>query len=263
MSVEAIRQSTLNMLFRCGIQFQYRFEKGIIIPPGISARRGTTVHTTSQATHNHKLLKGVDLPVDYMEDLAADTYRRLVLDRGVYIPKSEYFERKRLIGEGLDSAVRLSRLYAQKVAPMIQPWLVERTVIVDFEGIELPLEGTIDLVEVNSHLRDIKSAAKSYNQAAADCSLQLTQYNVMFYLTFGYWPPATSLMVLVDLKEAKFQEIHTIRTAACLEPYKKRVALAIKCIKSGIFLPTNPDNWWCTEKWCGYWQMCPHAGGKM
>jgi hypothetical protein len=229
------------MLFRCGIQFEYRFEKNIIIPPGISARRGTAVHTTSQATHNHKLLKGVDLPVDYMEDLAADTYRRLVLDRGVYIPKSEYFEHKRLIGEGLDSAVRLSRLYAQKVAPMIKPWLVERTVVVDFEGVELPLEGTIDLVETNSHLRD----------------MQLTQYNVMFYLTFGYWPPATSLLVLVDLKEAKFQEIFTRRTAACLEPYKRRVALAIKQIKSGIFLPCSPDSWQCSEKFCGYYRLCP------
>ena len=256
MNVQSIRQSTLNMLFRCGIQFEYRFVKDIVMPPGIAARRGSTVHTTSQATHNHKLLKGVDLPVDYMEDLAADTYRRLVLDRGVFIPKSEYFERKRLIGEGLDSAVRLSRLYAQKVAPMIKPWLVERTVVADF-GLELPLEGTIDLVETDSHLRDIKTAAKSYNQAAADCSLQLTQYNVMFFLTFGYWPPETSLIVLVDLKEAKVQEIHTIRTAACLEPYKKRVELAIKQIKSGIFLPCPPDSWQCSEKFCGYYQLCP------
>lgn len=262
MSVSAIRQSTLNMLFRCGMQFYYRHERGISIPPGISARRGTSVHTTSQATHEHKLLKGTDLPVDYMEDLAADTYRRLVLDRGVYIPKSEYAERKRLIGEGLDSAVRLSRLYAKEVAPTVHPWLIERTVVADF-GLELPLEGTIDLVETDSHLRDIKSAGKSYNQAAADCSLQLTQYNVMFYLTFGYWPPETSLIVLVDLKESKVQHIKTKRTSACLEPYKERVKLAIRQIKSGIFLPTNPDNWWCTEKWCGYWQMCPHAGGKM
>lgn len=263
MSVQTIRQSTLNMLFRCGMQCKYRFEDGIIIPPGVAARRGTTVHTTSQATNEYKLLKGVDLPVDYMQDLAADTYRRLVLDRGVYIPKSEYAERHRLIGEGMDSAVRLSKLYRTEIAPSLKPWLIERTVVVDF-GLELPLEGTIDLVESDSHLRDIKSAGKSYNQAAADCSLQLTQYNVMFYLTYGYWPPETSLIVLVDLKkEQKVQVIKTRRTEACLGAYKQRVALAIKQFKSGIFLPTNPDNWWCTEKWCGYWQMCPFAGGKI
>jgi hypothetical protein len=123
--------------------------------------------------------------------------------------------------------------------------------------LEYPLQGTLDLVETDGRLCDIKSAAKSYNQAAGDVSLQITQYNVMFFLTFGYWPPESSLIILVDLKAPKVQEVKTTRGPSCLEPYKERVRLAIRQIKSGIFLPTNPDNWWCSEKWCGYYQLCP------
>jgi len=34
--------------------------------------------------------------------------------------------------------------------------------------------------------------------------------------------------------------------------------VTLAAIKTGIFPPTNPDSWWCSEKWCGYWDdVCP------
>jgi hypothetical protein len=48
------------------------------------------------------------------------------------------------------------------------------------------------------------------------------------------------------------------RDAADIEQLKGRMALTLAAIQTGVFPPTNPDNWWCSERWCGYWDgICP------
>ncbi len=158
--MEAITPSMLGMFLKCPHQFERRYLRGEIIPPGIAARRGSATHKAAQLNHEQKLHTQADLPVGDLQDAARDHYVRLITDEGVFIPKDQIAEKDILLAKGLDAAVRLTQLYREALAPTIQPLLVEEKMSMD-AGLDLPLQGTIDVLTADHWLPDIKTADKS------------------------------------------------------------------------------------------------------
>ena len=68
--MEAITQSMLGMFLRCSHQFERRYLRGEIIPPGIAARRGSATHKAAQINLEQKLHSQADLPEDDLQDAA-------------------------------------------------------------------------------------------------------------------------------------------------------------------------------------------------
>ena len=68
--IESIHQSMLGMWLRCGVQFERRYIREEVIPPGIAARRGTAVHKAAEINHKQKLSTGKDLPISDLKDAA-------------------------------------------------------------------------------------------------------------------------------------------------------------------------------------------------
>ena len=33
--------------------------------------------------------------------------------------------------------------------------------------------------------------------------------------------------------------------------------VAYEYVTAGRYLPAAEDSWWCSERWCGYWNICP------
>jgi hypothetical protein len=87
-NMEAITQSIIGMFLRGSHQFERRYLRGDIIPPGIAARRGSATYKAAQINHEQKLLSQEDLPVGDLQDIARDYYVRLVKDEGCSFPKS-------------------------------------------------------------------------------------------------------------------------------------------------------------------------------
>jgi len=67
----------------------------------------------------------VDLPLEDIQDATRDEYVHLVKEEGVFIPEDKLTEKNKLMAEGLDNSVRLAKLYAEELAPKIQPMMVE------------------------------------------------------------------------------------------------------------------------------------------
>jgi hypothetical protein len=140
--MKTITQSMLGMFLRCPHQFERRYLRGEIIPPGIAARRGSATHKAAQINHEQKLHSREDLPVDHLQDAARDYYVRLISDEGVFIPKDQIAEKDTLLAKGLDAAIRLTKLYRTSLAPTIQPLLVEEKMTME-AGLDLPLQASM------------------------------------------------------------------------------------------------------------------------
>jgi hypothetical protein len=110
----------------------------------------------------------------------------------VFIPKDHIAEKDILLAKGLDAAIRLTKLYRESLAPAIQPLLVEEKMIMDV-GLNLPLQGTIDVLTADHWLPDLKTADKSKGPKEADNSLQLTFYAGLVAHQTGEWPQKISL----------------------------------------------------------------------
>jgi hypothetical protein len=256
--MEAITQSMLGMFLRCAHQFERRYLRGEIIPPGIAARRGSATHKAAQMNNEQKLHTREDLPLGDLQDAARDHYVKLIQEEGVFIPKEQLAAKDQLLAGGLDAAVRLTQLYREALAPAIQPALVEEKLTMDV-GLDLPLQGTIDVLTQNHWLPDLKTADKSKNAGEADHSLQLTWYAGLVAQHTGKWPERLSLEILVNTKEPKLQSLPTTRGPDDWNNLLLRIQLMLAQIHAGLFPPCDPNAWICSPQWCGYFGTCKYA----
>lgn len=260
--MEYISQSMLNTFYRCPEQFRRRYIDGEILPPGIAARKGSATHKAAEINHQHKIATKSDMSLGDLQDAARDEYVRLVKEEGVFIPKEEAGETKKLLADGLDSTVRLTKVYREKVAPQIQPILVEEIIYLD-AGLSLPLRGIVDVVTEKEggkiHLPDLKTTAKAYSQGTADSALQLTFYGGLVAERLGQWPDSYSLEIMIDNSKSYHQSLTTSRTKADWEILMMRIENMLEHLKAGLFHPCDPGHWCHSPKWCGFFWSCKYA----
>lgn len=253
-----ISQSMIGQFLRCPEQFRRRWIENEIIPPGIAARRGTAVHKAAAVNHLQKITSKIDLPLGDLQDAARDEYVRVIKDEGVFIPKEQVPAAKKLMGEGLDSAVNLTALYHRELAPQIQPIMAEERQKIDI-GLPVALHGTIDVVTDTGWLPDLKSASKSKGINEAHNSLQLSFYSGLYFSKFGKWPDKLSLEILVATKEPKLQSLVTTRDNADWQNLLIRIGFMLAQIDAGLFPPCEPGAWICSPVWCGFYQSCRYV----
>jgi hypothetical protein len=259
--MDAITPSMLGMFLRCPHQFERRYLRGEIIPPGIAARRGTATHKAAQINHEQKLHTQEDLPMADLQDAARDHYVKLIKDEGVFIPKDQLAEKDSLLAKGLEATVRLTKLYHQALAPAILPALVEEKLTLEV-GLDLPLKGTIDVFTKDNWLPDLKTADKSKGSGEADNSLQLTFYAGLVAHQMGRWPEKISLEVLVNQKEPKLQSLPSRRGPEDWGNLLMRVQLMLTQLQAGLFPPCDPSAWVCSPHWCGYFLTCTYTRNR-
>lgn len=253
--IESISQSMLGMFLRCPAQFERRYIIGEIIPPGIAARRGSATHKAAQINHEQKLQSKEDMIVNDLQDVARDHYVKLIKEEGVFIPKETVGEKEKLLAEGLDAAVRLTKLYREELAPSIYPVLVEQKLSID-AGLDVPITGIIDVLTEDNDLEDMKTSDKSKPAGEAENSLQLTFYSGLVYHRTGKWPRKTNLRILVNNATPKLQTLESSRGPRDWERLIERIRFVLMQIRVGIFPPADPNSWSCTPKFCGYWFTC-------
>ena len=239
-----IHQSQLNMILRCGEQFRRRYVLGHIIPPSIAAARGTGVHYANELNIRHKIIYEYDMPADDLMDAARDKYVD-VLSNGVYLPKEEHSAKKRLLGEGLDQTVRLTKLYREAVAPILKPAEPEAQFKVTVPGTDLTIAGTMDL-QADNRVDDLKTSTRSWPKDRIFKEIQPVLYSLAHELLTGR-KPEFHYHVLVALTSGEKHQALSLR--ADQRMYKaliEKLKIAYQSVKAGIFLPANPTSWWCS-----------------
>ena len=256
--IDFISQSMLGMFLRCPQQFERRYVNREIIPPGISARRGSGVHKAAAHNFIQKVTSLEDEIVSVLTDVARDEYIRLVKDEGVFIPPDKVGEKEVLLNDGLNATVSLTKCFRENLAPQVQPVIVEERLEVDV-GLGIPIQGTLDLAAQDNWLVDIKTAEKSKSKGEADNSLQLSLYAGLYYSRIKTWPSKLSLEILVNTKEPKLQSLETTRGIDEWNNLVMRLRLMLAQIETGLFPPCDPGHWICSPTWCGYYQSCKYS----
>ncbi len=261
MQLTEIHQSHLNMFLRCARQFAFRYVEDLIIPPGIAARRGSATHKAAEKNHISKKKTGADLPADELVDTATDEYKRLIENKGVFISKekaSDKSEQDRLIAEGLDQTVGATRLYADVIAPKIEPDLIEEEIVAQLDGWDLPIGGILDVTDPRGNIMDLKTM-KTKSQFWADRELQPIFYSLLYKNLTGKWPAAFKYELMVPNKTPKHIELITQRKPEDLKRIEAIAEVMLKCLETGLFPPAHPSDWICSPAYCGFFNQCPHG----
>lgn len=256
MDIHHLSVSQLNMYARCGQSYYYRYCEGLKCPPGIALITGKSVHAAREKDLVQKLGSGKDLPIEEIREEASRQVNDAFEDE---VDLQGETDAKKIRGEVEDQAVALTELDYNHNLVNTMPLKVEHKVELDVESIGCSLHGVIDLVDDKTMIRDLKTSGKSLNQKDADQSLQLTMYAMMHRLTEKAEESGVQLDVLVKNKTPKAQNIVSTRDKQDIQVLLNRIARTKEGIEAEIWTPSSPDNWVCSEKFCGYFKRCPYS----
>ena len=280
-------QSALYGLQKCGEWFRRAIMDRERMPPTLRMARGTAVHHIAKEAHKRQMvLAGIwtgETPEFANEpgsiqaaieaqDLAASAFTREV-GAGVTLTKEEEDNAESTMGHHLDVVVRSAERYVSGVAPGIVPVGVERKVTVKPQDSDLVIHGRMDVVEdlgisdepgvSREGIRDLKTSEKKPGPRVADDSQQLDMYALLHTAATGMMPRRLILDYIVARKTGTDHfPLVTTRSEADLRSIVTRLNVATEAVRAGVFLPTNPSNWWCSPKFCEFFRTCPYVGSR-
>jgi len=264
--ITAIHQSILNMFLKCGEQGRRRYIENEIIPPGIAALRGTGTHKGAEINHKQKIETHTDLPLSDIKDATRDAYVHKAKKDGIYLPKELVSQKNTILNIGLIDALRCTECYHKDIAPNIQPVAAEERIEPIEIGLELPLSIKIDYWQQNHKLGDLKTAGMKWQKDRITQEIQPVLYSLGYLITYKKNPTFRYDITIArhgkDGNATSIEADHQEMTATNQDYsalYAKMEAL-IEMLKTGIFPPSNQNNWWCDPKWCGFWYTCKFVG---
>lgn len=262
MSESALHASQLGMLFRCGVQFEYRYMRGLVRPPAVAMVVGSSVHKAREVDLIAKRDTGSGLDVHHVVDAAAFDFDRRWDYESPELDADEASRGRALVkGEAKDMAVALARLHSEALTPVIEPVHIERKIRVSVPGVSRDVEGTVDTIDRSGFLRDFKTSKAKITAADIDDSIQLPLYSLLVEVADGARPTGLVLDVTQKLKRPIAYSVPAGPVASNAVSIA-RLQAAERVIDSGAFAPAPPDSWQCSAKWCGYYTDCPFGARR-
>lgn len=254
-----ISHSQLSTFTRCGEQYRRAYIDKERIPPGVAAIRGRAVHAAAKVNFRQKVESTVDLPLADLVDATATAFDQDAEKGYTLTPDERSAGAQIILGKAKDRAVAMTGVLAQQLAPTLQPTMVEKEVRLTVprgDDATVDLLGIVDLVDTAQAIRDLKTSGKRYAADAAHDSTQLTWYALSYHALLGSWPSELRLDVIVDTKVPTLQRLVTARDADDGRALAARISAMIRAVEAEVFIPAPVGSWWCSPKWCGYWNTC-------
>jgi hypothetical protein len=145
----------------------------------------------------------------------------------------------------------------------VQPESLEMETELHIPGVPVPIIGFIDMIDLDSTPIDIKTSGKKWSQQQADTSLQPTFYlAALEQLQMVKLPAKFKYIVFTKAKNPTVQILETTRTHEDVFALYGLIGEVWQAIQKEVFTPTDPGNWWCHPKYCGFWDVCEYGGKR-
>lgn len=268
--------SSLNMLLTCPKQFEFRYVKGLIIPPGAALVTGSAMHRTLETYYRDAMTSSQRLTGKQTAELAVSSLDE-VLDEGETNVSDE--ERENAIHD----LTGLAETYVDTVAKDIVPLAVEEEVRYTAScGVDLLayLDLRRQLQNVKPHedgvlddegICDYKITGRKWTIDKLRNSLQFNLYalitgigdieihNMLKDVKVNKRMPSKAPVDGVTDISSNLRVLHHVFDGSQVDHLENLIESAAKLITSGIFMPCSLDSWCCNETWCGYYSRCRGA----
>ena len=241
-----LNNSQVQCLLRCGTQYEFRYVKQIDMVPSFEMARGSFVHKARETNLSQKITTKKDLDVIELVDAAEKSIKNTE-----YKPSKDRLVMERIVETGIrEDYVK----FQQQTIPLA----VESTIHVQPKGYDFEIFGTLDLIDEDENIRDLKTRGRAQGDEFAHSSQQLTLY---YLLAFGkgYRPKQAMVDMLVFIKyQVRSTQLKTTRCRDDVMALMNRLQIAAQTIQVGRFLPAPEGSWYCSPKYCEYYFICPH-----
>lgn len=253
---------------RCGVLYKMRRINMVSFGPTSPMVRGLALHHAVALNYDQKIETRRDLALDVVLDAAATRARDLMhADQPLHLTRGERQVGRAAVRDSVvDQVVRMSKRYHLERAPHVQPVLVEhRVTMTSRESFDVVV--VLDLATDEDEVWDLKSReARPPRGGEEHTSPQLTLQWAAYSQVMGKPPRSVGLEFVHAPKNpaahARLERLASTRTRADVDDVTRRLREADAAIRRGDFRPANPEtDWWCSEKWCVAWDVCPFVAG--
>ena len=269
--------SKISTYMQCGIKYELKYAKGIEVPTSPFKLLGRSIHKTIENLYSIKE-KQDELKIQDIKDIALETVKQQYEEiknapaPGLLIDNN--LEEKEVITRIEKSVVKMAAQYFDARVKKTTPLMIEQEFFlslkdeapkycVDYDGSldDVYVIGYIDLVDSSENIIDLKTSTRKPQLDIADKSDQLTIYTLGYVIETGMFPSKVTLDYIIHdwlNSPDKIPLIMTLssqRTKKDIQKFLDKLIRVIKGIKSGVFLPPDPNSWACTRcayKYLGY-----------
>lgn len=264
-----LHQSHIAMLARCGEQYRRRYRCGDRCPPGIAAHIGSGNHAAHALDMNRVLATGSLAALEETHEAVIKCLDARWDADGVLLFGDDLKRPEKVLrGEAKDLAVKLNTVRHEVLAPVLEPVRVSQKWVVELAGYPYDLAGEMDL-EAKDGLHDLKTTGRWPDMSEADDSLQLTTYAMARNVCDNIpMPQDVHLDYVCGVKNRNklstgVKRQKSVRTQEHIDALLARLERVMTTLDKDAFLPTDPSNWWCSPRWCGYHSTCPFVKGRV
>jgi RecB family exonuclease len=239
--------SQIKTYLRCQMQYFWRYVQGIIKPPKASMAEGSVLHRSVERALREKMT-GQHVYLDLLKD----TWRQTWTEKEKEVEDWEESDKTAYCQEAEKRGMKFLEMYHEHFLPSIQPKSVEQDFQVLVGPSKIPIIGFIDLVDGagSGTVVDHKVVNMAKPEAEVKGDLQLTVYAKATGLT------NVRFDCFVKTKSPKIVKLSATRDHRDQVWLDLLVERVVQGIHSGNFIPCAPGGWSCTEKQCGYFDIC-------
>jgi len=247
--------SQFAMYLRCPRQYEFRYSKGLKVPPSGAMVQGKVWHQAVERNYRQKIESDRDLALGDLQEFFAAQFDAALGEEEVA------FETHESPGKLKDQGVAIVAAHHKVIAPAVHPLLVEEPFTLDLgEEVPFTLMGVWDLVERDGTIVDNKARGKAPRQEDLDRDLQFGLYSLAYRATRQTIEAGLRMDAIVKNKEPKAVQLRTRRSNQECRWLLRLIEQVGTAIHSGTFFP-NPQGWHCSPRFCGYWDRCMGSAG--
>jgi hypothetical protein len=252
---EYISYSGMTTYEQCPRKYEFRYVKKVVRPVASWLFLGTCAHNAVGYNLGQKIETREDLPIEEVVQRFSDVWDKKDPTNG----RPAYSESAESVGidwkgddQGLlkDTGIESVKSYMRDIAPHTQPIAVE----FEFPKREVcgvQIRGRIDAIDDRARLIDLKTAKRKPTQADLDKSLQPTVY------ALGIGGPIDFVYHYMVKRGMTESFVYLTRRTEDHLRWFREVYLPpiVEGIRAGSF-PPRTQGWFCSEKFCEFWQEC-------
>lgn len=254
--VVTFRQSGLSELLKCPLRYRFGQIEGRPREATSSLVAGTALHyACEQAVRDHQAGHILWVPENYFEDGWRAAENRQIAESAT--GEIRWDENR----EKLAAKVYVAfEHWMDNVLPELQPVVSEMR----FSELEvapgIQIEGTLDLVHRTPEgpvIYDWKTSKRAWNAKDVEHNdIQSAMYTLAYRETFGAMPAGFFYYVYVLGNSPRLEVYDATRTEADLDSLIYLMGEYRWMILADLY-PPNPSGWWCSQRWCSFWDICP------
>ncbi len=225
----------------CPLQYRYRYLDRLPTPFTPRSLLGDAIHRTLEANFTEKKQTRKDLSLEAATEVFEAGWEE---ELPVGAPEGDDAS---AWAQAYDDGLRLLDFYLETIAPGVTPHLVEHRFRFEVPGLDLPVVGTVDLIDQNGVVIDHKTSQRPYDSNYLAADLQLICYAIGYgafragsrlqpgRLPSAYFVPDVRVDVLVTTDPPTHQQLQATYADEQLQQFVDRSQAVVRGIRTEAF----------------------------